>query len=48
MGALQQMAASGQLTRDTLVWSAGMSGWTAAGQVPDFSSVFGAVPPPLP
>lgn len=48
MSTLQGMAANGQLTRDTLVWSAGMSGWTAAGQVADLSSVFGAVPPPLP
>lgn len=48
LSALQGMAANGQLTRDTLVWSAGMSGWTAAGQVPELNAVFGAVPPPLP
>ena len=41
--------ASGQVNRQTLVWSAGMSGWVAAGQVPQLSAVFGpAVPPPPP
>ena len=41
--------ASGQINRQTLVWSAGMSGWVAAGQVPQLSAVFGpAVPPPPP
>ncbi|HPX60251.1 MAG TPA: SPFH domain-containing protein [Deltaproteobacteria bacterium] len=46
--ALQQMAQSGQLTRETLVWKQGMAGWTAAGQVGELASVFGTVPPPLP
>jgi membrane protease subunit (stomatin/prohibitin family) len=45
---LSAQARSGALTRDTLVWSEGMAAWTAAGQVPELSSVFGAVPPPLP
>jgi membrane protease subunit (stomatin/prohibitin family) len=45
---LSGQARSGALTRETLVWSEGMSGWTAAGQVPELSGVFGAVPPPLP
>ncbi|MBP5364436.1 MAG: SPFH domain-containing protein [Bacteroidales bacterium] len=48
MGTLSQMAASGQLTRDSLVWKQGMPAWTAAAQVAELSSVFGAVPPPLP
>lgn len=46
--ALQQMAQSGQLTRETLVWKQGMASWTAAGQVTELASVFGTVPPPLP
>lgn len=46
--ALQGQAASGQLTRETLVWKQGMAGWTRAGDVPELSSVFGHVPPPLP
>ncbi len=44
---LQQMVQQGQLSRDTLVWTAGMSAWAAAGTVPALSSLFGAVPPPL-
>ena len=38
--------ASGQITKATLVWTAGMAGWVAAGQVPQLSSAFG--PPILP
>ncbi len=45
---LQQKVAAGQVTRDTLVWKQGMSGWAAAGQVTELSSLFGATPPPLP
>ncbi|WP_069386439.1 SPFH domain-containing protein [Cellulosimicrobium cellulans] len=39
---------TGQVTRETLVWQEGMAGWTAAGQVPALSTLFAAVPPPLP
>jgi membrane protease subunit (stomatin/prohibitin family) len=45
---LQQKVAAGQVTRETLVWKQGMSGWAAAGQVTELSSLFGATPPPLP
>ena len=45
---LKQYVQGGQLTKDTLVWKDGMPNWTAAGQVPDLSNLFGAVPPPLP
>ena len=45
---LSGQARSGALTRDSLVWSEGMAGWSPAGQVPELSGVFGAVPPPLP
>ena len=48
LAALQQMARSGQLTRDSLVWKQGMADWTVAGQVPELSAVFAAVPPPMP
>jgi hypothetical protein len=41
-------AAMGEITRDTLVWREGMGAWTKAGDVPDLSGLFGAVPPPLP
>jgi membrane protease subunit (stomatin/prohibitin family) len=48
LNALASQVASGGLTRDTLVWKNGMAAWTAAGQVPELSSAFAAVPPPLP
>jgi hypothetical protein len=46
--ALRGHAAMGEITRDTLVWREGMGAWTKAGDVPDLSGLFGAVPPPLP
>ncbi len=48
LNALASQVASGGLTRDTLVWKNGMAAWIAAGQVPELSSAFAAVPPPLP
>lgn len=48
MGTLSQLAAQGQLTRETYVWKDGMPNWAPAGQVPELSQVFGAVPPPPP
>ncbi len=48
---VQQIAAgvaSGEVKPDTMVWSNGMSGWTAAGQVPQLSGSFSAPPPPPP
>jgi membrane protease subunit (stomatin/prohibitin family) len=48
MAQLQQQIGSGALKRDTLVWSQGMAGWTAAGQVAEIASLFAAAPPPLP
>jgi membrane protease subunit (stomatin/prohibitin family) len=44
---LQAMAQSGQLTRASLVWSQGMSGWLAAETQADLISVFATVPPPI-
>jgi membrane protease subunit (stomatin/prohibitin family) len=48
LGALQQMAQSGQLTRESLVWKQGMVSWDAAGKVAELAAVLGAVPPPIP
>jgi membrane protease subunit (stomatin/prohibitin family) len=48
MAKLQQMQASGALTRATLVWTAGQDGWKAAGDVPGLASLFAMVPPPPP
>lgn len=39
-------ASRGELTRETLVWKQGMSGWVAAGQVGELASVFVTPPPP--
>ncbi len=46
--AVAGMARDGRLTRDTLVWTAGMEGWERAGAVSDLAQMFGATPPPLP
>lgn len=44
----QQLATSG-VTPQTLVWAAGMAGWTPAGQVPELAGLFRrSVPPPPP
>lgn len=47
-GGLAAAAASGAVHADTLVWHAGLSGWTPASQVPALTAVLGSVPPPLP
>ncbi len=48
MNTLSTMVKNGQLTKDTLVWKQGMPAWAAAGAVQELSSLFGAVPPPMP
>jgi hypothetical protein len=48
LAALRQQAASGQLTRDSLVWRAGMAQWSKAGDVPELAALFANVPPPVP
>jgi len=45
---LAQAAAEGRLRTDTLVWTAGLAGWTAAGTVPALAGLFQAPPPPPP
>jgi hypothetical protein len=44
--ALSQAVAQGRVTRDTLVWCAGMAAWEPAANVPALAALFG--PPPLP
>ena len=44
---LQAAQTAGQITSQTLVWSAGMSAWTPAAQVPALQALF-SVPPPIP
>jgi len=46
--ALTQAATQGRFRPDTLVWMAGMAGWTPAAQVPQLASLFQAPPPPPP
>jgi membrane protease subunit (stomatin/prohibitin family) len=48
MSALAAKVAAGQLTRASLVWKQGMSGWVAADTVPELHPLFANVPPPLP
>ncbi len=48
MNALRTMITGGTVTADTLVWREGMAAWTKAKDVPDISSAFPPVPPPLP
>jgi membrane protease subunit (stomatin/prohibitin family) len=45
---LQAMAASGQLTKTTLVWKAGMPNWLGAETQTELISLFNNVPPPPP
>jgi membrane protease subunit (stomatin/prohibitin family) len=46
---VQSGIAAGQISRSTLVWTAGMAEWAAAGQVPQLAAAFGPpVPPPPP
>ncbi|MCB2053138.1 MAG: SPFH domain-containing protein [Geminicoccaceae bacterium] len=45
---LAAMAGRGEFSRDTLVWTQGMSGWEKAGSVSALAGLFGAAPPPLP
>ena len=47
---LAQLAQSRQITRDTLVWAAGMAQWTKAGDCVELAAIFGIAPPmpPMP
>lgn len=48
MNTLAQMINAGTLTRETLVWKAGMPNWEPAGNVPEFQTLLGTTPPPVP
>lgn len=47
-GTLATKVRSGEITRQTLVWKAGMAEWITADRVPELQSLFASVPPPLP
>jgi hypothetical protein len=44
----RQYMASGHITRDSLVWRAGMANWIRAADVPELATAFAPSPPPLP
>jgi hypothetical protein len=44
---LAELARTGQLTRETLVWKEGMGAWGPAGQIQELVALFGG-PPPIP
>ena len=48
MQQMQQMAQSGQINAQTLVWAQGMPQWATAGSVPELAQLFMATPPPMP
>jgi membrane protease subunit (stomatin/prohibitin family) len=43
---LAEAVTASRVRPDTLVWSAGMSGWSQASQVPELAALFRVVPPP--
>lgn len=45
--ALQGMIREGRVKLDTMVWKNGMPEWKQANQVPEISSLFAQVPPPM-
>lgn len=45
---LGRMAATGDLTRETHVWTAGQDGWKRAGDVAELAQLFTVMPPPPP
>ena len=47
-GPIPQSQLASQITRDSLVWTEGQSGWAKAGDVPALRGLFAAMPPPPP
>jgi membrane protease subunit (stomatin/prohibitin family) len=43
-----QKASGGELTRDSLVWTAGQDGWKKAGDLDELATLFTILPPPPP
>ena len=48
LGELGRMAADGNLTRESYVWTAGQDGWKKAGEVDEVTRLFTILPPPPP
>lgn len=47
VASLREMMQNGQLTRLSLVWKDGMTGWSAVENVNDLKPILGAVIPPI-
>ena len=45
---LLRWASEGELSRDTLVWTAGQDGWQRAEDVQELAQLFTVMPPPPP
>ncbi|MEO1329739.1 MAG: SPFH domain-containing protein [Pseudomonadota bacterium] len=45
---LARMASEGRLTGETLVWRAGLAGWSPASEISELAPLLSAAPPPLP
>ena len=48
MAELLQLVTTNQITKETLVWKAGMTAWEKAENVAEFSTLFSQLPPPIP
>ena len=48
LSTLASMAATGQFSKESLVWKAGMESWVKADTIPELQSLFPPVPPPIP
>ena len=48
LAALKGLVERGELTRASLVWSEGMTGWASAESVAELAPLFANLPPPLP
>jgi len=46
--ALGRMAQEAEISRETLVWTAGQDGWKSADEVPELAQLFTVQPPPPP
>ena len=45
---LRKMVTTGELIKDTLVWTTGMDNWEKAGNVDELKQLFNQTPPPIP
>ena len=48
MEQMKSMVHAKEMTKDTLAWREGMSGWEKVGSLDELKSLFGAMPPPIP